>query len=255
MDAEKLKSRHPKGRKAICPIVSGVPAYVEDWALSFDLFALPPNEPAMAGAVRKTGSRLHGILYKLSAEDYETLALTEGAMIPNSSYMEEVVEAQVEDAAALGGSRSVKATVFALRYPPQVPLVTQCIYPSERYLKLLIKGCRDADLPTSHLSALEAHPVARPSPSWMKGYARLGGIGIFNCYRMKYGLVAIRHAYKPLLQRLFALRERAFARRQAGWERLWNTLFLCYLLPFVFLGLLIATFQRKPVWKILSGQA
>lgn len=69
MSEEKMRSRGATGRRRIVPLAPPVPCTVPGYALAFDLFGVPPVEPAWAGAVRRrvgdTGV-LHGVLYKLS---------------------------------------------------------------------------------------------------------------------------------------------------------------------------------------------
>lgn len=73
MDGAKLRSRKSGDGGTITPLSDGVPCKVHDWALSFDFLFLPPTEPVMAAAVRKEGSTLNGVLWKLSKIDYDTV--------------------------------------------------------------------------------------------------------------------------------------------------------------------------------------
>jgi len=111
MDDAKLRGRRIGDGESIVPLAPGQPCRVPGWELSFDYIVLPPIEPVMAGAVRKDGAEMHGVLIKLTRAHYETLAKTEGCVSPSSIYVERPVLAYPYGE----GSEPVEALVFALR--------------------------------------------------------------------------------------------------------------------------------------------
>jgi hypothetical protein len=272
MDVEKLKTRHPRGCRPIAPLVAGVPATVPGWTLAFDLLAMPPIEPAMAAAVANPAAGagggggsgvLHGILYKLTTEDYCTLSISEGccnrAGVGNasSSYMEVVVEVIPYPAHSLVQNglipTRVYATVFALRKPPTVPLITRNLYPSQRYLNLLIKGAKDANLDSVYLEHLKAHPVARPVEGRMRGLARFFYIGYFPMTSRKWLTAFARLVFRSAICYIYVRRERAHLARQSALEWLWHAVFVLYMIPLACFGFLKALATGRPVLRIARG--
>lgn len=73
MDAAKLTSRKNSDGTFIAPLEDGVPCTVRDWAMTFDYLAMPPRECVMSCGVPRKGDVLHGVLYKLSNESYQTV--------------------------------------------------------------------------------------------------------------------------------------------------------------------------------------
>jgi hypothetical protein len=307
MDVEKLKTRHPSVRNPIAPLLPGVPAAAPGWILAFDLLAMPPAEPAMAGAVRcpTAGSTsvpsltevetaadcngampekklstlanshrplgsgsceqapLHGILYKLTREDYLTLSISEGCCNrqevanPHSSYKEVVVEAipYPEHELVKSGKVPAKvyAVVFALREPPTVPLITGRLYPSRRYLDLLIKGSKAVHLDSKYIEFLEAHPVARAPGTSMRGYTRFVFIAYFPMLFSRTIMLALRALYKRPVCLLYTRREIAHERGYLKMEWLWHVLILLWMFPLAVLGFLRAMVTRRPVLRIMKG--
>lgn len=123
MDGDKLRAR--AGVNKIKPLSEGVACIVEDLELSFQMIAMPPIEPVMAGAVPKNGATFHGVLCKLSREDYERLAKTEGIFTGNSAYEEREVLARPYDTT----QEPVRVLVFALINLAHIP---DHVHPSER---------------------------------------------------------------------------------------------------------------------------
>jgi hypothetical protein len=270
MDVEKLKTRQPRGCRPIAPLLAGVPATVPGWTLAFDLLAMPPIEPAMAAAVATPaaganggGGVLHGILYKLTTEDYCTLSMSEGccnrAGVGNasSSYMEVVVEVFPYPTHELVQNGKIPtrvfATVFALRIPPTVPLITRNLYPSQRYLNLLIKGAKEANLDSVYLEHLRAHPAARPVEGRMRGLARFFYIGYFPMISKKWLVAFARLVFRSVICAVYVRRERAHFARQSAWEWFWHAFLVVYMVPLAFFGFLKALATGRPVLRIARG--
>jgi hypothetical protein len=259
MSEAKLRVRGSSSRTRITPLLPPVPCTVPDWQLSFDLLAFPPTEPAMAGARRRApgdNDVMHGILYKLSRYDYETLALSEGCSNSTSLYTEAVVDASpYADSTAAGHyPQTVKATVFALRFPPDIPLGPRHIFPSKRYMDMVTAGAKEVGLHQSVTKSLEALPTARAVSPRMKGFSRFSVIGMFFLFKSNRIMLLVRHYYKPVLAALFAWREEAFYHGRTGLSLWWTVLMVLLMTPAAVLGVVRAAFQRRNVFKIARGE-
>jgi hypothetical protein len=262
MDVDKLRSRNNKARRPISPLLPGVPATVAGWALAFDLVAMPPTEPAMAAAVRDPAGMLHGILYKLCREDYCTLSMSEGCCtrdgvsIPHTPYKEVVVEVipyPTHELAQAGTiPAKVLATVFALRDPPPVPLVTRHLYPSRRYVNLLVKGAKEAKLDDAYIEQIERYPVARPVSGPMRGLTRFFAIAYFAMPSRKW-LSNIRFLFKGGIRESYARRELAHLAGLHSWEWFWHFALILCLTPLAIVGFFRALTSGRHVMRIARG--
>lgn len=79
MDPAKMLWRKAGNGDCVTLLEEGVPCTVRDWAMTFDFLAMPPGEPVMSCGVPKEGAVLHGVLYKLSNADYQTVRLPPSA--------------------------------------------------------------------------------------------------------------------------------------------------------------------------------
>jgi hypothetical protein len=260
MDVEKLQSRNPQSRPRITPLHAGVPATVPGWALSFDLMGVPPFEPAVAAAVPNPDGHLHGVLYKMSRADYLTLSISEGccardgSAIAGSPYQEVVVQVLPYPAHPLTQSGavpgSVLAVVFALRKRPLAPLASRNVFPSKRYLDLLVKGAAAAQLDQNYVELLRQHPTCRPGSSGMAVLAKFFCIAYFPMLSKKRLAAAVHYLIINNLFDAYARREHAFLSGHHRAERIWNAYVVFYMLPLVCLGVLKAFADNRPVFRI-----
>lgn len=260
MDISKLKARAPSGRLPIGPLCPPIPAVVKNWHLSFDFLFLPPAEPVMAAAMPCANEELHGILYKLTRDDYHTLCMSEGCLKPFSLYKEALVEATIYPSVLksffehVGDNGIVQATVFTLREPQRHSLLAMGLFPSQRYLNLMISGSKAVGLSSKYVEKLEAIPVARPVVGRFRGYARFMTIGLFFCYRSTTLMLLLRRSYRPFLAAVHCRREKASHDKHCVAYFSWTCLLLLTMLPFAVLGFVRALLQRQNVRKIARGE-
>ncbi|KAF2128304.1 hypothetical protein P153DRAFT_341843 [Dothidotthia symphoricarpi CBS 119687] len=153
---------------------------VHSHVLTFDIFGVPYNEPAMAsiaerGAVaefdRGTESppAVHGVGYVLSAGDFEKLLISEGA---GTAYLEVELEAHLLAGDGEGADEStdpIPVRTLVGRYPFRPNAL-----PSQRYLRLLIDGAEEHKLPQSYQRYLATLPSYAKSLSKVESFgARL----------------------------------------------------------------------------------
>jgi cation transport regulator ChaC len=126
--------------------------WLHDHRLCFDL-PVGPGERGVANVVRSIGDRVCGVLYQLTAAEFDRLDLTEG--VPAGLYRRlrvDVVDGAGErlDALAYGSTISVPGR-----------------RPSARYLGLLLEGARENGLPAEWIELLARLDLAideRESP-------------------------------------------------------------------------------------------
>jgi hypothetical protein len=256
MDLSKLTSRHPKTRPPIVPVLPGVPAAVPGWALGFDVVGVAPFDPAVAAAVPDSSRELHGVLYKLSREGYMTLSISEGccsragATINSAVYREVAVDAVPYVGHELVQNGSVpsrlRATIFALRKAPVVRLAARHIYPSQRYVSLLIAGAKAADLEAIYVNELEQLPTCRTPGEAMTGLSKLLGYGYFPLLKKPRLAAVARVLCIDNMTDAYSRREVAYLEGRLGLERFWNAVLVFYMLPLVCMGYVKAQTGRSP---------
>jgi gamma-glutamylcyclotransferase (GGCT)/AIG2-like uncharacterized protein YtfP len=113
---------------------------LDGYRLAFNQPGIPWIEPAFANIRSDSEGEVHGVLWKISAEDFATLDLQEGG---GDAY--ERLTVQVDT--ALG---AVEAYTYITHN------VIPGLKPSGRYLDLLIGGARDVGLDSSYIAVLES---------------------------------------------------------------------------------------------------
>ncbi len=123
------------------------PAVLREWRLAFNIPGVPLLEPAMASILPARGRTVHGVLLKLSRQDFARLEQSEGG---DSFYKQVTLEVEAYD------GRRISARVFkaapALEFPETAP--------SRRYLTLLRDGARESGLDPEYRAWLEGLPHA-----------------------------------------------------------------------------------------------
>ncbi len=146
LDPEKLRIR------AEIDVLDEACAVVEGWGICFDMPGIPPAEPSMANLYKRSGSTVHGAVIKLSEEDFELLARSEGGAR---------FYTRVELSATTYDKRRVRAIAFVgiaevkLRAPRP---------PSRRYLELIRSGARARGLDAVYCERLDHEAEASTSP-------------------------------------------------------------------------------------------
>lgn len=211
----------------------------------------------MAGAVRRKGATMHGILYKLTRFDYETLTLTEGCKLSTSLYKEEALDV-VPYPAAVGehvAGGVVRAVVFSLRYPLATPLSEMRLYPSARYKKMLVDGAIAAKLNKSYVSALHDMGAAPPVSPRMRGFTGFCMIGCFFLYKSTRLMLLMRHYYRPAIAWAYSKSAEAEAGNKVGRQYLFWILMVAMMFPVGCIGFVRALGQRRDVLKIARGES
>ena len=121
------------------------PAVVRGHRLAFNMRGFAPLEPGIAGLEPCQTSECHGALITLTAKEYERLMASEGGT--PGDYEEVIVPA-----VPYAGGEPVHA--IALRAREHARLDADAC-PSERYMRLLIRGARELGLKPSYIAALE----------------------------------------------------------------------------------------------------
>lgn len=209
MSKEKLKTR---GDQSLPPI-SFTDSYVgriPDWQLCFNLRGAPPFEPVMGSIRRKPGDEVYGIVYRICSRScWEKLLRSEGIVKEQDGHQSyEVIEVDVECYKAGNSGRTVRKAHTLITAPSHaLSESTQGLYPSQRYMNLLISGAKEEGLPENYINRLEGTRVAR---KWGRSFlAMLMGIVIplfFMFRRKKVGFLT-----KPISTigfQLYAIHER-----------------------------------------------
>ena len=188
LSRNRLENRSMSGKK-IHPI-SFEPCVIYDFRLAFNLKGIPPMEPAMGSIeplpnyyekkddghddrrssrqLRRTESKAfvayetnecHGALIKLSAEDYESVYLSEGGGSgPTQGYEEIEVTCVPYDKS----KKPVKAVAYRATEFGRVDQI-QDFWPSKRYMGIIRSGAAELGLEASYQKWLADHPVQEPS--------------------------------------------------------------------------------------------
>lgn len=246
MDEQKLRSRTPEGRKPI-EFLSKQPVTVPGYGLRFRLAAVPPTEPVMADVLQDSCATLHGVLYKLSRYDYDSLCLSEHCAVKAPSYREDVVEAFPYD-----GKPPIQATLFVsynaeriMESAGEISGIahshTNYLHPSERYLGIIRSGARTANLNPEYIIWLDKIQAARPVSSFLnRKLAELALVGIFSVMsndRIWRVLWFLKNRFLPLTVNLYVRREQAAAQKRPNFEAFWNVLMMGMYMPFVLIGI------------------
>lgn len=156
-----------RGRKKI-KIISMEAAIIPNYRLAFNYMALPPTEPVMAAIepilnvddyVPSTRCyskpEAHGSIIQVSAEDYESLAESEGiTQRPDQGYEEIVVQAYPYN----NPNKCIDAICLIVRDHTKL-LNEEKACPSLRYMTILRDGAAELQLDSSYQEFLNQHPT------------------------------------------------------------------------------------------------
>ena len=127
-------------------IKESFPAKLKGWRLAFNLRGISWLEPSMAGVEPDPGETVHGVLVRLSPEDFAKLVQSEGG---DQSYAREAVEVETYC------GKVQKAVVFRALEARKLP---QDRPPTLRYLELIRTGARLNGLDPEYIEKLDAIP-------------------------------------------------------------------------------------------------
>ncbi len=147
----------------INPIASTA-AILRDHRLAFNVPGTPFVEPSAASVEMEKGSIVHGVLFKLTVDDFAKVCQTEGVPLAYRLHRCEVLpyvgdgKNAGEDAAS-NGIQSVPA--FTLRAGLKAWRESSDIPPSQSYLNVLIRGAKEYRLDESYLHYLVSIQCAK----------------------------------------------------------------------------------------------
>jgi cation transport regulator ChaC len=133
-----------EGRRRMRPSAAH-PVRLDGFALVFDL-PVGEGRRAVANLKRQAGESVHGVAYRIRAEDAERLDQSEG--VHRGYYARTAVRVM-----AAGGQQLDAFTYLSCHGQPGRR-------PSVRYLWLILQGARHHGLPEAWLRRLEIHPLA-----------------------------------------------------------------------------------------------
>jgi cation transport regulator ChaC len=132
-------------RRAMHPLQTR-PARLDDYRLCFDL-PVGPGERGVANLEPHAGAHTWGVLYLITAAEFDHLDRTEG--VPSSAYRRLPISVLIDDA----------QLIAAFTY--QSDKVRPGRKPSPRYIGLLIEGAREHGLPSDYIQFLQSVELAR----------------------------------------------------------------------------------------------
>jgi cation transport regulator ChaC len=147
---------HPAKRQARARLrpLEAVPGRARDYRLAFNIRGIPWIEPSMASIEPAPGEEVHGLLLRLTHEQWEHLDHSEGA---GRAYMHEELEVEAYD------GRRIRAFAFRVRPERAAP---HDVPPSLRYLTLIRDGAAASGLDPNwqhYLAQLPHTPTSRLS--------------------------------------------------------------------------------------------
>lgn len=149
-----------RGRRGI-EWMSAVPALARGWRLAIDKPSMLGTGEGMATLVCDDKAETWGVVFEISTEDFEHLALTEGVLIGHYERREIPVTIAVSDetaAAALARGEAAPtrdaAAIVALTFTSDERDPSS--KPSTRYMRLLLAGAAEHGLPDTWIEKLRA---------------------------------------------------------------------------------------------------
>ena len=145
---------HPnklKGRANLI-IKESKPGILKDWRLAFNLRGISWLEPSMAGVEPAPGDEVHGVLLRMSQEEFRKLVLSEG-----ENYAYRQVEVEIETYQGEKQNALAFSALDSRKLQEDRP-------PSLRYLELIRIGARLSGLNPSYIKRLDAIPHFKKGP-------------------------------------------------------------------------------------------
>lgn len=142
-----MYSETMKSLRKLNPISSN-PAILENYQLKFDIPGMPLIEPSWASVEKCIDSQVHGVLYELSANDFNSVCRTEG--VPFSYILERCQVRVYEDHEETSAFTLVKSPILRMNGS------TSLIPPSQSYLNVLIRGAEEYNLDEEYIKKLKS---------------------------------------------------------------------------------------------------
>lgn len=146
-----------------------------DYRLCFDL-PIGPGARACANVAVERGTRIAGVLYRISATDAEHLDRTEG--VPQGVYRRIAVEVTADD------------TDLVSAFTYQSSLNQPGRRPSARYLGLLLDGARAHGLPSEYVAWLAGFDLAFDERTVQEGAMEERTVRFYFAYNSPYAFLA-----------------------------------------------------------------
>lgn len=139
------------GRRKIHPIES-IPGVLEGWQLTFDLRGIPGVEPCFGNIKENPESEIHGVLHKISGNDFKRLLATEGGGgVDQNGYIPLKVNVHAYD------GRIIEAYALVVRQNSPAILDRHTV-PSFRYMGLLRNGAAHHKIHPLYIEYLQSLP-------------------------------------------------------------------------------------------------
>jgi len=135
------------------------PGILTDWKLRFNLRGFPFMEPCFGNVVRSTGATVHGVLFLITIKEFKYILSTEGgAGESKDGYQAEDVNIKKYDGTVVT-AKTLVATPSTFLSDKNMTRV----FPTQRYMNLLINGAIHYKLETHYIEELKLMPVNQPS--------------------------------------------------------------------------------------------
>jgi len=146
-----------KRRKANPKEVS--PGILNDWKLRFNIMGLPFVEPCFGNVVRSPGATVHGVLFLITMKEFKYIQSTEGGGGESKDGYQPVdVNIKKYDGTVVT-AKTLSASASTLLSDKNVTRV----FPTQRYMNLLINGAIYYKLDINYIEELKLMPVNHPS--------------------------------------------------------------------------------------------
>lgn len=167
MSREKMLTR---GRKENIKFEKVYTACLKDWQLTFDIPFMPPVEPMMASVERAEGERTYGVAYELTEENWHLLQSSEGVSTQGGNSKRNIYDVVDVDLECFDEGMSNKPTMRQastltsseqVRYKAPGGWRKNNLFPSFRYMNMVIEGAKQENLPKEYIESLRQIPTAR----------------------------------------------------------------------------------------------
>lgn len=149
-----MSSKVLTGRRKIKPI-SSEPAILYDYELAFTLRGVPYIEPCFGNIEYNKNSCVHGLLHKMTSYDFMRLMSSEaGSNETKHGYIAKEVTCVTYD-----GKKIIARALQCVDGSRQYVKKHELLYPSQRYMNLLINGAIEYNLDKQYISWLKSYPT------------------------------------------------------------------------------------------------
>lgn len=145
--------------------IASTPAILSDHRLAFNIPGIPLLEPSSASVEPSSGKCVHGVLYKLTDEDFVSVCRTEGIPFSYTLHRCDVVPYTGDGiragAEVLESDNYRTVSAYTLRAGKEEWRTGKDIAPSRSYRDVILRGSREFELDEDYVKALEDVQVDR----------------------------------------------------------------------------------------------